>query len=103
MFVCCSNYLAGCAVGDAGLAIGTQVEVGRASTLEATSWRQQAQVAATTVVDFAGMVRNWTGKRKKAQVTAIEVTHALLSSVEIDGGPLSCARILSKYHNQLST
>lgn len=49
-------HLACRAVGHAGTAIATQIEVGGAGTLVTTPRGQQAQVAAATVVDFAGVI-----------------------------------------------
>lgn len=49
-------YLACCAVGHTGTAITAQVEVGGAGTFVTTPRGQQAQVAAASVVDSAGVI-----------------------------------------------
>lgn len=52
-------YLAGRAVGDTGFAITAQVEVRGTSTLVPPARREEAEVAAASVVGLAGMVGNW--------------------------------------------
>lgn len=58
-------YLAGCAVGDAGLAIAAQVEVGGTSTFVPPARREEAEVAAACIVGLAGVVGNWGDSRER--------------------------------------
>lgn len=51
-----AHKLACCAVRHTGTAVTTQIEVGGAGAFVTTPRRQQAQVAAATVVDFAGVI-----------------------------------------------
>lgn len=51
-----AHKLACCAVGHTGTAIATQIEVGGAGAFVTTPRGQQAQVAAATIVDFAGVI-----------------------------------------------
>lgn len=50
------TYLAGCAVGHAGTLIIGKVEVGGTGTLVASARRQEAEVAATTIVRLTRVV-----------------------------------------------
>ena len=49
----CVEYLTGGAVGQAGLVVGRQIEVGGAGAPVVPPWRQQAQVAAPAVCHLA--------------------------------------------------
>lgn len=49
-------HLACCAVGHTGAPVAAQVEVGGTGTLVAPAGGQEAQVAAATIVDLAGVI-----------------------------------------------